>query len=351
MREYELAYDQERSKLVLGRGALSGLAGHARGRPVLVVADANVVRTHGRAALEALRAGGVNSQLLAAAAGETVKRHGAWVSLAGEAVRRGIDRSTIVVAVGGGALTDTAGFLAATLLRGLDWIAVPTSLLGMVDAAIGGKTAIDLPEGKNLLGAFHLPKVTLVDPNLLAGLPRRELRAGAAEVFKHVLLAGLDPALTLRLVGDRPDEEDFARVIEVKLELVRQDLYDRGVRERLNTGHTLGHAVEQLSGYRLLHGEAIAYGLVGEAWLAALRGGTALEACRGFLEWLDPPALPALSWREVARLVSRDKKATPAGVRWMLPFAWGEVRAVEDVTARDLARVVGWLAGTWGGGR
>jgi len=351
LREYELAYGQERCKVVIGRGALGGLADHASGRPALVVADANVVGTHGRAALETLKAGGVKANLLAAAAGETAKRHGAWVSLAGEAVRRGIDRSTIVVAVGGGALTDAAGFLAATLLRGLDWIAVPTTLLGMVDAAIGGKTAIDLPEGKNLLGAFHLPRVTLVDLNLLAGLPRRELRAGAAEVFKHVLLAGLDPALPVRLVGGTPAEDDFARAIEVKLDLVREDLFDRGIRERLNTGHTLGHAVEQLSGYRLLHGEAIAYGLVGEAWLAALRGGRALETCRGFLEWLDPPALPALSWREVARLVSRDKKATPGGVRWVLPFAWGEVRAVEDVTDRDLARMVGWLARHWGGGR
>lgn len=351
MREYEFAFGERRARVVVGRGALAGLAGHVGGRRAIVVADGNVAGTHARAAVEILRAGSLKARLLVSPPGESAKRPGAWIALAGEAVREGVDRSTVIVAVGGGALTDAAGFLAATLLRGLDWIAVPTTLLGMIDAAIGGKTAIDLPEGKNLLGAFHSPLLTIVDPELLSGLPGRELRAGSAEVFKHALLAGLDPGLPVRLVAGAPDEDDLARAIEVKLDLVKEDPFDRGSRERLNAGHTLGHALEHLSGYRLFHGEAVAYGLAGEAWLAGLRGGTAVDACLGFLEWLGPPALPPLDWSEVRRLVRRDKKATARGVRWMLPFGWGEVRAADDVTDRELARVVGWLASRMGGQR
>jgi 3-dehydroquinate synthetase len=337
--------------VVIGRGALARLAGRIEGRPALVVADANVAATHARAVLENLRAAGLKARLLVSRPGESGKRPEAWIALAAGAVREGVDRSTVIVAVGGGALTDAAGFLAATLLRGLDWIAVPTTLLGMVDAGIGGKTAIDLPQGKNLLGAFHPPLLTLVDPELLSGLPRRDLRAGSAEAFKHALLAGLDPGLPVRLVSGEPDEDDLARAIEVKLDLVREDPFDRGARERLNTGHTLAHALEHLSGYELLHGEAVAYGLAGEAWLASLRGGTAVEACLGFLEWLGPPGLPPLDWQEVRRLVWRDKKATPRGVRWMLPHGWGDIRAADDVTNRELARVVGWLASRMGGQR
>jgi 3-dehydroquinate synthetase len=165
-----------------------------------------------------------------------------------------IDRSGTIVALGGGTTTDLAGFAAATYMRGIDWVAVPTSLVGQVDAAIGGKTAIDLPEAKNLVGAFHWPARTVIDPALLATLPEEERRNGLAEVVKTGLLAG-------ERLWELPDRDLVRRCAAYKAALCLRDPHDRGPRHALNLGHTFAHALEAASGYELSHGRAVALGL------------------------------------------------------------------------------------------
>ncbi len=234
-----------------GVGALELLADLVPGDgPVALVADAHVAGIHGMDAQLAL--GGRLAAMHEVAGKAAADLEALWRALR-------LDRTGTVVGLGGGTTTDLAGFAAATYMRGVDWAAVPTTLVGQVDAAIGGKTAIDLPEGKNLAGAFHWPVRTVIDPALLATLPDEERRNGLAEVVKTGLLAG-EPLWELG------DEELVRRCASYKAALCLRDPYDRGARHALNLGHTFAHALEAASGYRLAHGRAVALGL-----LAALR--------------------------------------------------------------------------------
>jgi shikimate kinase/3-dehydroquinate synthase len=218
--------------------------------PVALVADAHVAGIHGADAQLAL--GARLASVHEATAKSSAELEALWHALK-------LDRSGNLVALGGGTTTDLAGFAAATYMRGIDWIAVPTSLVGQVDAAIGGKTAIDLPAAKNLVGAFHWPVRTVIDPALLRTLPEAERRNGLAEVVKTGLLAG-EPLWKL------PDAELVRRCAAYKSAVCLRDPHDLGPRHELNLGHTFGHALEAASGYRLQHGQAVALGL-----LAALR--------------------------------------------------------------------------------
>ena len=216
----------------------------------------------------------------------------------------GLERSSTVLALGGGVITDLAGFAAATYLRGVRWVALPTSLLGMVDATLGGKTGVDLPQGKNLVGAFHPPSLVLADPRLLATLPEAELRSGMAEVVKHGILA--DEQLFARcaqgwaaVTADL--DEIVRRAMAVKIGFIQSDPYEKGLRAALNLGHTVGHAVELASAFRLRHGEAVSIGLAVEARLAEDAGiadaGLA-ETIRACLQGLGlPTADPELDRR------------------------------------------------------
>ena len=235
----------------LGHGVLELLGDHVPGEgAVALVADAHVAGIHGAAAQLALggRVGSTHE-----VSGKTVDELASlWSSLR-------IERTGTIVALGGGTTTDLAGFAAGTYMRGVGWVAVPTSLVGQVDAAIGGKTAVDLPEAKNLVGAFHWPVRTVIDPALLATLPEAERRNGMAEVVKTGLLAGTP-------LWELPDQELVRRCAAFKASLCLRDPHDRGPRRALNLGHTFGHALEAASDYSLPHGRAVALGL-----LAALR--------------------------------------------------------------------------------
>jgi len=215
--------------------------------PAELVADERVLELHPPP---------VDAPVLTVPAGEAAKTF-ATVERLWRQLR--LDRNGTLVAFGGGCTTDVAGFVAATYLRGIDWIAVPTTLVGQVDAAIGGKTAINLPEGKNLVGAFHWPTRTVIDPELLKTLPEKQRREGLAEVVKTGLLAG-------EALWKLPDDELVRRCAAFKTALCLRDPYDRGPRRVLNLGHTFGHALEAGSGGAVSHGEAVALGL-----LAALR--------------------------------------------------------------------------------
>ncbi len=295
--------------VVVEEGALDRLGSlvPGRGRAALV-ADENVAALYGPRAEQAL--GGRLASVHRLPAGEEAKTLAAcerlWQALS-------LDRDGALVAVGGGCTTDAAGFVAASYLRGIAWAAVPTTLVGQVDAAIGGKTGIDLPHGKNLVGAFHWPARTVIDPNLLATLPDSQLRNGMAEVVKTGLLAG-EPLWEL------PLGEMVRRSAAFKAAVCLRDPLERGERAALNLGHTFAHALEAASGYTLPHGEAVALGLT-----AALRLSGLEEEARRVEEILAPRPLAVDRERAWAALV-RDKKGRRGRPRLVLLEAPGKPR-------------------------
>ncbi len=247
-----------------------------------LVTDANVAPLWGEPTLAALREAGLAADPVIVPAGERAKTRVVWGDVLDAFLSLGLGRDACVVAVGGGAVGDLAGFAAATFLRGVPVVQVPTTLLAMVDASVGGKTGIDAPAGKNLIGAFHHPRLVLADPGTLATLPDEELRSGLAEVVKHGAIA--DAAYLTGIVAEK--EAIFGRAgsvlaaivsrsVEIKASFAAQDPYERGARKALNAGHTLGHALEALSDYTLPHGCAVAIGLVVEARAGELAGLTA----------------------------------------------------------------------------
>ena len=309
--------------------------------PVVVAADANVAEQYGETSLEALRLAGYQANLVTIPAGEAHKTLATVASLWQAFLSAGLERRSTVVALGGGVTSDLAGFAAATYLRGVSWVAVPTTLLAMADASLGGKTGFDLPQGKNLVGAFYPPRLVLADPHTLASLPLRELRAGLGEVVKAGIIA--DPGLFELCAEGWPVvskrlEEVVRRSMAVKVRIVQADPHERGRRAVLNLGHTLGHAVETASDYQLLHGEAIAIGLVAEARLAEhlglARGGLAkrIAAC---LDGLGlPTEIPAeISPEAIIQAAMIDKKRLAGSLRFVLPLRPGRVRV--GVTVPD----------------
>jgi 3-dehydroquinate synthetase len=276
--------------------------------PAELVADRHVAGIHGVRAQLALGARDVGVHEVPQ--GEPAKTNAVleelWSSFS-------IGRDGVVVALGGGTTTDVAGFAAATYMRGVPWVAVPTTLVGQVDAAIGGKTAVDLAQGKNLAGAFHWPARVVVDPTLLETLAEQERRNGLAEVVKTGLLAG-EPWWEL------PEHEQVRRCAAFKGAVCLRDPHDRGPRNQLNLGHTFGHALEAAAGYELPHGEAVALGL-----LAALRL-SGLEDERRTVERVLSPRRPAVD-RDVAwAALGRDKKAAGGRPRLVLLDAAGKPR-------------------------
>lgn len=234
-----------------------------------------------------------------------------------------IPRDGAVVGLGGGAATDLAGFAAASYLRGVAFYTLPTTLLGMVDAAVGGKTGVNLPEGKNLVGAFHPPKAVWCDTDTLATLPAAVFREGAAEAYKHGLIA--DPSLLARVLSPefRPGganlEATLADAIAVKAGVVTRDLTEQGERAFLNFGHTLAHALEAVTHHAVTHGDAVGYGMHYAAVLSREMGGTDLTPhTLAFLKWQRPAPLPPLTFEAVLPYMARDKKADAQGVRFVL---------------------------------
>ena len=260
-------------------------------------------------------------------------------------LENGLDRKSTVIALGGGVIGDLTGFAAATYMRGIDWIGIPTTLLSMVDASIGGKTGFDLPEGKNLVGSFHPPKLVLADPGLLLTLADRELRSGMAEVVKHGVIS--DPEL-FDLCSHGMDwvkdnlEEIVKRAMAVKIKVIEEDPYEKGFRAALNLGHTVGHAVELVSGFELRHGEAIAIGTVAEAKYSA-RMGLAGDGLVGAVEeTLSGLGLPIripdeMPRDEIIRAMRMDKKKNAKAIRFALPV---DVGKVELVNVTDLESVI-----------
>jgi shikimate kinase/3-dehydroquinate synthase len=332
--------------VVVEPGGLDLLGGllreHAPEGPLVLVADENVGPLYAERAAASLRRADYRVQVAIHPAGERAKTLETAAGMWRAFLQAGLERRSTVVALGGGVTGDLAGFAAASFLRGISWVAVPTSLLAMVDASLGGKTGVDLPEGKNLVGAFHPPRLVLADPQTLGSLPEAELRSGLAEVVKHGVLA--DPALFAACAeGFEAVKSDLAglvrRAMAVKIAFVQADPYEKGERMVLNLGHTVGHALEVVSGYRMRHGEAVAVGMVVEARLAE-RLGLAPAGLSGriaaVLAGLGLPVeVPSgLSHHALVRAMGVDKKKSAGAVRFTLPLAIGKVQA--GVTFEDL---------------
>ena len=327
-------------------------------RRAVLVTDSRVARLHGAAALRALRRGGVTAGLVEVPAGERAKRAEVVAQVWEAFATLAISRADAVVALGGGVVGDLAGFAAATWLRGVPWVGVPSTLLAQVDSSIGGKTGIDLGAGKNLVGAFHQPAGVLVDPALLATLPPRHRRAGLAEVVKMGF--AVDAALfrwcernLAALAAGEPAAIAGAveRAIRVKARVVLADEHERegGGRTALNFGHTLGHAIEAALGYEtLLHGEAVAIGMRAAARLsvevAGLRAGDAARLAALLDALRLPRRMPALTFAALERAMANDKKRAAAGVRWVLTPRIGDAsvpRIIETPLVRAVSRQVG----------
>jgi 3-dehydroquinate synthase len=275
--------------------------------------------------------------------GEEHKRLGCVEWLAEEMVRRGGDRASLVIAFGGGVVNDVAGFLAAIFMRGVPVLQIPTTLLAQVDAAIGGKTAVDLECGKNLVGAFHQPVAVLIDPEVLSTLPEREYRNGLFEVLKYGvirspelfrILAEQSAAVLAREPGLA--ERIISECVRIKAEVVSADERESNVRVILNFGHTAGHALETETGYaRFRHGEAIAFGMRAAVYLSERTGHLSAEDAVDVLNAIalygPIPPLDGVTAEAIAQRALMDKKTLKGRVRWVLPERIGEVAVVSGI--------------------
>ena len=313
--------------VVVGVGVLGELPGLIpKQAQTVVVIHAEGLGEIARPVCGALQAAGFRVAAEPVPDGEAAKNIQVAAGLWSKLAEHGVTRSDCVVGLGGGATTDLAGFVAASWLRGVPAVLVPTTLLGMADAAVGGKTGIDTPEGKNLVGAFHSPAGVLADLATLETLPRADYVAGLAEVIKAGFIA--DPVI-LDLIGQDPDgatvphgrhaRELLERAIRVKADVVSADLTEQGLREILNYGHTLGHAIERVEGYRFRHGDAVAIGMVYVARLARLTGRLDEGTCALHRDILASVGLPTAYqpgvWPSLRAAMSVDKKARGARLR------------------------------------
>ncbi len=304
-----------------------------RGKLALV-SDENVAAHYTPQLAENLRSAGYEVSVITIPAGEQTKTIATVQSLWAAFAAAHLERSSTVLALGGGVVGDLTGFAAATFLRGIHWINLPTTLLAMVDSSLGGKTGFDLPEGKNLVGAFYAPQFVLIDPRMLATLPQREMRNGLAETIKHGVIGDVG-LFELCEQGETRVKQDLnalvRRSVAVKVRVIQEDPYEHGVRQALNLGHTVGHGVELASGYQFSHGESVAIGMVVEAELAEKYGiaepGMAARIRKGVQGLGLPVDIPADFPRErMMDAMQLDKKRAGGKVRFALPEAIGRVR-------------------------
>jgi 3-dehydroquinate synthase len=293
-----------------------------------------------------LNAQGFDTTTVTLSAGERFKNLNTVARLYRDFIAAGLDRKSLVVAVGGGVLGDMVGFAAATYLRGIPFVQAPTTLLAQVDASVGGKTGVDLPQGKNLVGAFHQPSAVIIDTTTLRSLPLRELRSGLSEVIKYGII--YDKPFLNSVVSDMPDllrrDESLltaaiARSCEIKAEVVGQDETEQGLRAILNFGHTIGHALEAVTHYRRFkHGEAIAIGMVSACFLGEEVGVTPSEVTEQLCDALQRAQLPQAFPEEIAAeailgAAQRDKKTEAGRLRFVLARQIGDVFLSPDVPA------------------
>lgn len=341
----------------IGEGLLDSLGARCTdcraGSRCLIVSDTHVEPHYGRRVTDALAGAGITAAAAVVPAGEPSKSAECLGRLYAQALAAGLDRRSFVLALGGGVVGDLAGYLAATLFRGIACIQAPTSIVAMVDSAVGGKTGINLPEGKNLVGCFWQPAAVVADLATLATLPDREFRSGLAEVVKYGVIWDAELFAWLETEADRILARDpdclgrmVARSCEIKAEVVRRDEREGGLRAILNFGHTLGHALERAARYgTFLHGEAVAVGMVYAARLSQLERGMDLEGGARLWTLLERLGLPVMAsdigWPALREAMGVDKKSVGRSPRFVLADRLGEVSFGVPVAEDRLEEV--WL--------
>ncbi len=348
--------EKEPYEVVIGGGGLSLIgdelikAGFKKGSKILVVSNPDVGTPYGDICLESLTKSGFSPTLLLIKAGEDQKNNSTIELIHNAAFTAKLERSSLMIALGGGVVGDMTGFAAATWLRGIPIVQVPTTLLSMVDAAIGGKTGVNHPGGKNLIGAFHQPKLVLIDPNTLTTLPQREFRAGMAEVIKYAVIGDLPlfeflSNLTELSNPSKIEPDVLNKILErsaaTKAKIVARDERESGLRATLNYGHTFGHVVETLCGYgNYLHGEAVAIGM-------AAVGELAVEICNWSREDSErqrnlilkaglSTKWPKLNIEDVFKTLQADKKVKGGKIRFIIPRAIGKVEIRNDIKREEI---------------
>ena len=355
-RRLSVALERDPYDVVISAGGIDHLGNELRRlgirehTKILVVSNVDVATPYGSRCLTSLEQAGFQATLLTIPAGEEQKTLTTFSTILDAAKDEGLERQSLMLALGGGIVGDMTGFAAACWLRGIGVIQVPTTLLAMVDAAIGGKTGVNHPGGKNLIGAFHQPRLVLIDPDTLQTLPTREFRAGLAEVIKYGVIGDseLFELLERSVSFDNPlsiSTELLATMLErsaqAKALVVAADEKEGGQRAILNYGHTFGHVVETLTGYGTwLHGEAVAIGMVAVAALAVQRGVMAQTDAERQTRLIQSAGLPS-QWPDldpdcVLKTLQGDKKVRDGRLRFVLPSSIGVVSIVDDVSHEEI---------------
>ena len=355
-RRLSVALERDPYDVVISAGGIDHLGNELRRlgirehTKILVVSNVDVATPYGSRCLTSLEQAGFQATLLTIPAGEEQKTLTTFSTILDAAKDEGLERQSLMLALGGGIVGDMTGFAAACWLRGIAVIQVPTTLLAMVDAAIGGKTGVNHPGGKNLIGAFHQPRLVLIDPDTLQTLPTREFRAGLAEVIKYGVIGDseLFELLERSVSFDNPlsiSSELLATMLErsaqAKALVVAADEKEGGQRAILNYGHTFGHVVETLTGYGTwLHGEAVAIGMVAVAALAVQRGVMAQTDAERQTRLIQSAGLPS-QWPDldpdcVLKTLQGDKKVRDGRLRFVLPSSIGVVSIVDDVSHEEI---------------
>lgn len=325
-------------------------------RNTALVTDENVGRLYAETVRESLESAGFTVAMLTVPAGEASKDIAEAAKLYGPMLAADMDRDALLVALGGGMVGDLGGFVAATYMRGIDFVQVPTSLLAQVDASVGGKVAVNLAEGKNLVGAFHQPCAVIADVSVLSSLPDDQYASGLAEVVKHGVIR--DEGLFVRLSDQRDrilarDEAVMAEVVaancRIKAEVVSADEKESGVRAILNYGHTVGHALEILGHYKLSHGAAVSLGMIAASHIAMARGligDGQIERQRELLEAFGlPVTLKEIDAEAVLRTMRHDKKVRDGKIRFVLPTRIGHVEIYDDVSDAHIRTALAAISG------
>jgi 3-dehydroquinate synthase len=317
---------------------------------LFIISDSNVFKIHGKRFLKALK--DYQCHTLIVKPGETSKSLLNWKRIQDFLAQKGADRKSTVIAFGGGVVGDLAGFAACTYMRGLSFVQVPTTILSQSDSSIGAKVAVNHPLAKNLIGSFYQPKLILTDPSLLTTLPPREFSAGLGEAIKYGVIADPDlfellyKKMEQILAHDRELLNDIiARCISIKIRVVEEDERESGLRKILNFGHTIGHALEQVTSYkRLRHGEAVAWGMLAAGWIAIQRGmwsATEFSRLQSIItrgKCLYPPG--KISANQILQALKHDKKKSGKSLQFVLPERTGKVTIVKDIEPETVKEAV-----------
>jgi 3-dehydroquinate synthase len=330
------------------------------GKKILLVSNPEIFDFYGEIVTKSLTDAGFTVYHHLIPSGETYKTLDTIAKVYDTALKNRLERSSTLISLGGGVIGDMTGFAAATWLRGVNFIQIPTSLLAMVDASIGGKTGVNHPQGKNLIGAFYQPKLVFIDPLVLKTLPEREFRAGMAEVIKYGviwdknLFAELESAQTLvnlSSLSEKALSNIITRSCQAKIDVVSQDEKEAGLRAILNYGHTIGHAIESLTGYsQINHGEAVGIGMIAVGKMATLLDLWTPEAENRQFTLIEKSGLPTaiphqLDSNQILHLLQTDKKVKAGKVRFILPKSIGEVFISDQVEEEMVRKAIELVTG------